>query len=341
MPSDSDLAPAPPEPRRTPPPPARLAWLRSQGLGLVCGAATVALLAVGSVVISATREGASAGVHMDDLRAFFDPPRLAHAWLYLLFPVSALYAVNTVLATWDTVARKWRLGIRAPAAYAASIVHVGFLAALLAHGVGGFLGNDGGGVLVVSGWQQVPGFGEVRLLSLDVDALPGGMPRSAEARLEVRDPSGAIREDTVGYNAPLSSGGGARLALLGDLGGTFVARLGSGAERCVLAEGQTCGLGGGEVRLLGFAPGQGGPGAVVRFTPPSAAGRGGAGGEVRVLSRGAEAVFTWGAVLRLDAVAREPAIVLRAREAPGNPWALGAALLMAVGVALLWRKLVR
>ena len=81
----------------------RLAWLRSQGLGLCCGLATVALLAIGSFVIPATRDGASAGIGMDDLRGFFDPPRFAHLWLYLLFPVAALYAVNTVLATWDTV----------------------------------------------------------------------------------------------------------------------------------------------------------------------------------------------------------------------------------------------
>ena len=92
----------------------RLAWLRSQGLGLACGLSTVALLAIGSVVLAATREGASAGIRGDDLRAFFDPPRPAHLWLYLLFPVAGLYAVNTVLATWDSVSRKWRGGVRAP-----------------------------------------------------------------------------------------------------------------------------------------------------------------------------------------------------------------------------------
>ena len=107
----------------------RLAWLRSQGLGLVCGFATVLLLAVGSVVLTATREGASASVGLDDLRGFFAPPRLEHAWLYLLLPVAALYALNTLLATWDTVGRKWRAGLRAPTAYAASVVHVGFLVA--------------------------------------------------------------------------------------------------------------------------------------------------------------------------------------------------------------------
>jgi len=128
----------------------RLAWLRSQGLGLACGLATVALLAIGSFVLAATRDGASAAVGMDDLRGFFAPPHLAHLWLYLLFPVAALYAVNTVLATWDTVTRRWRGGARAPSAYAASVVHVGFLLALAAHAVGGFLGEDRGAVVVAS-----------------------------------------------------------------------------------------------------------------------------------------------------------------------------------------------
>jgi hypothetical protein len=240
--------------------PARWEWLRSQGLGLVCGLATVALLAVGSVVLTATRDGASAGIHMDDLRGFFDPPRAVHLWFYLLLPVAALYALNTVLATWDTVSRKWRGGARAPAAYAASIVHVGFLLALAAHAAGGFLGGDGRSVVVASWWQEVPGFGEARLLSLDVDALPDGMPRSARARLELRDAKGAVREEIVGYNEPLSAGAGARLALLADFG-----RLRTG----------------------------------------------------------------------------EPAVLLRTREAPGNPWALAAGLAMAAGVALLWRKLAR
>jgi hypothetical protein len=197
--------------------PSRLEWLRSQGLGLACGLATVVLLAVGSVVLAATRDGASAGIEMDDLRGFFDPPRVAHLWLYLLVAVVALYAVNTLLATWDTVLRRWRGGARTPGPYAASIVHVGFLLGLVAHAAGGLLGGDRPGVVVSSRWQQVPGFGEVRLLALDVDVLPGGMPRSARARVQLRD-GGALREDVVGYNEPLSAAAGTRLALLSDLG---------------------------------------------------------------------------------------------------------------------------
>ncbi len=329
MPSDS----GPTSPAR--PRPARLAWLRSQGLGLVCGFATVALLAVGSVVLTATREGASAGIRMDDLRGFFEPPRLAHLWLYLLFPVAGLYAVNTVLATWDTVTRKWRAGIRAPSAYAASVVHAGFLLALAAHGAGGFLGEDGSGVLVGPGWQPVPGFGEARLVSLRVDTLPDGMPREAWAQLELRD-GGRTAEATVGYNVPLSRGGGASLALLSDFGRTWVARLVAGGEECALAEGQRCTLGGEPIRLVKLIAGRsGGAAAVIAARGPS--GR----DETRVLSGGGELPLAGGRVLQLESAGPETVVLLRTRSTPGHPWALAASVVMAVGIGLLWRKLLR
>jgi hypothetical protein len=314
--------------------PDRLAWLRSQGLGLVCGFATVLLLAVGSFVIAFTRDGASAGIGLDDLRGFFAPPRLAHLWLYLLFPVAGLYALNTVLATWDTVSRRWRVGIRAPSAYAAAVVHVGFLLALVAHAAAGFLGEDRGEVVVASGWQEVPGFGEARLLSLDVDALPDGMPRSARARLELRAPGGRLSEAEVGYNGPLSGGGGARLALLSDFGRVRVARLASGPDGCAVVERGACALAGLRVELLAVAAGPGGaPAALVRAPGPS--GR----VEEAWLSRDGELALAGGRPLQLAGIQVEPAVLLRARSAPGNPWALAAAVVLAIGVALLWRKL--
>ena len=334
MPSDS--VPVEPPTRAALAPRRTLAWLRSQGLGLACGFATVALLAVGSVVITATRDGASAAVGMDDLRGFFEPPRLAHVWLYLLFPVAGLYAVNTVLATWDTVSRKWRAGLRAPGAYAASVVHVGFLLALVAHGVGGFLGAEGGVVVVGPGWQEVSGFGEARLVSLDVDLLPGGMPRTARARLELRDGSGATSERTVGYNAPLSRGGGRSLALLSDFGRAWVAQLVSGGESCALVEGQACLLGGEPVRLVRLVPAPGGgPGALVAARGPT--GR----EEARVLSRGGELPLAGGRLLELGTVGPGEAVALRVRSTPGHPWALAAGVVMALGIALLWRNLLR
>ena len=335
MPSGSGPA-LPPTRVALQPPAPRLAWLRSQGLGLVCGFSTVALLAVGSVVLTATRDGASAGIRMDELRGFFEPARVEHLWLYLLLPVAGLYALNTALATWDTVRRKWRAGLRAPGAYAASVVHVGFLLALLAHGLGGFLGGEGAGVLVGPGWQEVPGFGEARLVSLEVDALPDGMPREAWARLEVRDRSGAVRAETVGYNVPLSAGGGASLALLSDLGRAWTARLVSGGASCQLAEGQRCLLEGEPVRLVRLVSGPGGaPAAVVAARGPS--GR----EETRVLSQGGELPVAGGRVVQLVSVSPEQAIALRTRENPGHPWALGSGVVMAIGIALLWRKLLR
>lgn len=311
----------------------RWGWLRSQGLGLCCGFAVVVLLAVGSFVLSATREGVSAAVGMDDLRGFFSPPSAVHLWLYLLFPVAGLYAVNTVLATWETVSRRWRSGVRAPSAYAASVVHVGFLLGLVAHAVGGFLGGERGGAVVASGWQELPGFGEARLLSLDVEALPDGTPKAARARVEVRAPGGALREETVGWNHPLSTPAGARLALLADLGQAWVAHLSSGERSCALAQGTACELGGGRVELVAWGPGPGGPAALLRAPGPS--GR----AEARWVSAGGELVLRGGATVLLDRAAPERAVALRVRDAPGTPWALAAAVASAAGIGLLWRRL--
>jgi hypothetical protein len=313
----------------------RLAWLRSQGLGLVCGFSTVILLAVGSFVLAATRDGASAAIGMDDLRGFFAPPRLAHLWLYLLLPVTGLYALNTVLATWDTVSRRWRAGVRAPTAFGASVVHVGFLLALVAHGAAGFFGEDRGEVVLASGWREVPGFGEARLVSLDVETLPNGMPKEAWARLELRAPDGHTSSATVGYNVPLLAGGGSRLALLGDLGRVRVARLASGADACALVEGQSCRIGSESVRLLAVRP-LGGRAAAALVEARGPSGR----EEARWLPSDGELALAGGRPLQLAGVATEPAVLLRARGAPGNPWALAAGLVLAAGVVLLWRKLV-
>ncbi|HET9551361.1 MAG TPA: hypothetical protein VFP50_00195, partial [Anaeromyxobacteraceae bacterium] len=258
MPSADPAAP-PPAPAA---PPRDLSWLRSQGLGLVCGFGTVILLAVGSVVLAATRDGASAGVALDDLTAFFTRPSWAHLWLYLLFPLAGLFALNTTLATWENAARRWRAGQRSPAAYAAAVVHVGFLLALVAHGVGGFRSEERGAAVVTSAWQPLPGFGEVRLTALDVDELPNGMPRSARAALEVRR-DGRVEPAEVGYNQPLTAGLGARLALLQELGRAPVARLVSGAERCELAEGQGCAIAGQRLEVTSVSPAPGGGGAAL------------------------------------------------------------------------------
>jgi hypothetical protein len=332
MPSDSPLVGlSAGRPAARPP---RWGWLRSQGLGLLCGFGTVALLAIGSVVMVLTRDGASAEVGLDDLTAFFRRPSPAHLWLYLLFPLAGLYALNTTLATWDNLVRRWRAGQRAPTAYAIAVIHLAFLLGLVAHGVGGFWSEERGQVVVTSGWQPLPAFGEVRLTSLTVDALPNGMPRSADVRLEVRRPGGAVEAAQVGYNQPLSEGFGARLALLQQLGQARVARLSSGAEGCVLAEGQRCAVGGDEVALLGLADLPGGqPAALLRAPGPE-----GAPAE-RWVATGGLLILRGGRPLALEAVVAEPAVLLRVRETPGNPWALASALVLLAGTLLMWRRL--
>ncbi len=333
MPSDSPLvglgAPRPAVP------PDRWGWLRSQGLGLLCGFGTVLLLAVGSVVMAATRDGASAGIGLDDLTGFFVRPSLAHLWLYLLVPLAGLYALNTTLATLDNLARRWRAGQRAPSAYAIAVVHAAFLLALLAHLAGGFLSEERGAVVVTSGWQPLPGFGEVRLASLEVDTLPGGMPRQVRAALERRRPGGALEAALVGYNQPLSEGFGARLALLQDQGRAQVARLSSGEARCVLAEGQRCLVGGEpvELRAFGAIPGQATPAVLLRASGP-----GGAVGD-RWVTSGELLPLKSGRPVSFDGVTDEPAVLLRVRETPGNPWALLAAVVLAIGTLLMWRRL--
>ena len=306
--------------------------LRSQGLGVACGLATVALLGVGSFVLAATRDGASAGIGMDDLRAFFAHPSLVHLWLYLLVPVLGLYALNTLLATWDAVARKLRRGIRSPAAYAPALVHVGFLLALLAHGVGGLLGGDRGeAVLAVDGgWQPLPGGREARLVALEMDRLPGGMPKEVRARVQVRSEGSAGDERIVGYNAPLAFAGGAELHLLGDVGRVAVADILAAGEACRAVEGGRCTARGAEVRVLSVAaPGQRGPEARVEVL---------AGGRRLALVPGQDAPMPNGLPLRLEAVHAAPAILLRTRSAPGNPLALAGAAFVVAGLVAMGKR---
>lgn len=309
----------------------RLAWLRSQGLGVACGLATVALLAVGSFVLAYT--GEAAGIGMDDARAFFERPAWAHLWFYLLVPVLGLYALNALLATWHAVARRWRAGVRAPSAYGAAVMHVAFLVALLAHGVGGFLGKERGEWVVSRGWVALPGGAEIRLTSLEVDALPGGMPREVRAAVETRDATGGRRAAVVGYNRPLSAGLGSDLWLLGDMGEVPAVSLAAGPERCRVTEGASCDVAGHRVTLRRvFPPGTFGPQplALLRLASTGPA-------LERWIAPGG-AIEIGDATLRLEGMGAEPAVVLRGRHTPGNPWALASAALLASGVGLLWRR---
>jgi hypothetical protein len=244
--------------------PTAVSWLRSQGLGVLCGQATVLLFAIGSVVLGATRDDASADIKMDEIRGFITTPSVVHTWFYLLVAVVALFALNLLLCTWDTVVSRVKAGRWMPSVYAASLVHVGVLVALAAHLVGGLWSREEGQVVVGEEFSALGDGRLARLVALRIEPQADGSPKSVQATLELRSEAQELSTEVLGYNEPLSAGLGSELILL--------------------------------VRPL-VAPGA----------------RGGMRGD---------------------------AVLLRRRVAPGNPLGLFAALLMAMGITLMWRRVI-
>jgi hypothetical protein len=205
--------------------PSRWEWLFSQGLGVLCGQATVLLLAVGSIVFTATRDGASAMIAMDDIRGFFTPYSPVHFWFYLLVPVLGLYGLNTLLATCRSVVRKWQAGARFAQAYAPSVIHLAFLFSLIAHLIGGLGSAETGQVLIGPDWSELDKDRQARLSDLKVERLPDGGVKQVWATVETRDAEGKLATSTVSYNGPLSSGLGSDLFLLTRPGAVSVVEL--------------------------------------------------------------------------------------------------------------------
>jgi hypothetical protein len=323
-----------------PEPGSRWAWLYSQGLGILCGQATVLLLALGSVVFAATRDGASAGIELDDLRGFFAEPSMAHLWLYLLFPVLGLYGLNALLATWLSVVERWRKGIRAPRAYATAAIHLAFLVGLLAHLVGGIWGAEQPPVLVGPSWTGLDDGRHARVTALDVEHLPGGAVRQVHATIELRDAEGRISGSTLSYNGPFSAGlGSDLLLLLRPASVPAAARLvRSMTGSCLVELEDSCDLGGLQVELLYLHPAarRGGRAmARVRLRPAQTA-----PGQELWLAQGQPRSLADGSHLSLEDIETRPGVLLRRRHAPGTPWALLAAILLSAGLGLMWRRLV-
>lgn len=193
-------------------------------------------------------------------------------------------------------------------------------------------GRIAGTVLLAAGagWQPLAGGREARLLSLEVETLPGGMPKAVRAPLELRDAAGRLERALVEYNAPLTAALATDLHLVGDVGRARVAELSVAGARCAAMEGDACDAGGVRVDLVQVAP-AGALGAV-----PFA--------RVRVLGRetwvaeGRDAPVADGRPLRLESVRDAPALLLRSRTAPGNPIALAGALLVALGLGMIGRR---
>jgi len=328
----------------------RWSWLSSQGLGVICGQATVVLLAIGSVVLTATRDGASAMIAMDDVRAFFTAPAPAHMWFYLLLVVLTLYALNTALATWQSVARKWRNGIRAPHLYAPAVIHLAFLAGLLAHGVGGLWGSEAGSILVGPDWRELADGRRARVTGIDVEPHPDGSMKQLRANVEIRNIDATTDERgnantnantntktaVIHYNGPLSSGLGSELLLLIRPQSVPTVRLARGESACDLEVDGSCDLDGARAELLYLqAPARRGQSAYARLRVEAPA----AGpSEAFWLSPGQSKQLADGSLISLASIEMRPALLLRQRHAPGNPWALLASILLALGLAMMWRR---
>lgn len=271
---------------------------------------------------------------MDDVRAFFRQPSPAHLWFYLLFGVFALYALNTLLATWRTVTRKWGAGLRAPHLYAAAVIHVAFLVGLLAHLVGGFAGRDLGQVTVGPEWTDLGDGRQARAVRLATDAHPDGSPKQNWITLDVREADGRVAPAVVHYNGPLSSGFGSDLFLLLRAAEVTVAQIERGDQQCFVTSDGSCQLG--DLRIdAGYVQATAGAqGSVARVQVRSAAG---ARQEVW-LWQGRPQTLADGSALRLAGVERRPMVLLRHRHAPGNPIALAASVLLVVGLCLMWRR---
>jgi hypothetical protein len=323
MPSEGAASPTP-----------RWAWLRSQGLGLACGQATVLLLGVGTVVIARTRDGASARVQLDDLTVFFREPSGVHLWLYALFPVTALYALNTALCTWDAARARLRRGAAPASSWAPTVIHLAFLVALLAHGVGGFWNHDEATVTVAGSPVALDGERTLRLTGLTTETTSSGKVKQVHAAVELAGPGGATEVVDVGYNRPLSRGLGSELLLLAQAGPLPGAVALTWEERrCLLEPPGGCQLGPVRVEVTRVL-GDGGRGvtavlqAWVEGQPP----------ELFPLRVGGARALGGGTLRFEGLVEGEPAVVLRHRLAPGHPIALASALLLLVGLALMGRR---
>ncbi len=325
--------------------PSRWEWLFSQGLGVLCGQATVLLLAVGSIVFTATRDGASAMIGMDDIRGFFSPPSPVHIWFYLLVPVLGLYGLNTLLATYRSVVRKWQAGARFAQAYAPSVIHLAFLFSLVAHLIGGLGSGETGQVLIGPDWSELDKGRQARLSDLKVERLPDGGMKQVWATVETRDAQGKLATSTVSYNGPLSSGLGSDLFLLIRPGAVNVVELQQQRQEplqdqasCEVVLDGVCQLGELQVEFLYLeATNRGASTGLARLRVSKQAG---GPSDAFWLAPGQTRKLRDGSILSLKRIATRPAILLRGRHAPGNPWALLASLLLGLGLLMMWRRFI-
>ena len=188
------------------PAPRWLALLRSQGLGVICGQLAVVLLGIGSVILSATRGGASARISMDGIRGFFEPIAATHLWFYLLVAVFALYGLNTLLCTWHATARKLAAGRRSLWHHGPALMHIAFLLTLVAHLVGGLWSVEKRPVVLTESWRPLGDGRHARVIGIKIDRHANKQPKQITATVELKSSAqGAVHQETIAYNKPLTA----------------------------------------------------------------------------------------------------------------------------------------
>jgi hypothetical protein len=157
--------------------------------------------------------------------------------------------------------------------------------------------------------------------------------------------TGTTTTETVHYNGPLSRGLGSDLLLLIRPQSVPAVQLARGEEQCDLALEGSCDLGRARAELLYLQPparrGQS-PYARLRVSLSlnQNAAENSAGSESAVfwLAPGQSKQLTDGSFVSVTSIEMRPALLLRQRHAPGNPWALLASILLALGLAMMWRR---
>ena len=113
-------------------------------------------------------------------------------------------------------------------------------------------------------------------------------------------------------------------------------QLARGEDRCDVEVERACELGDARVELLYLHPplqaGQSGF-AQLRVQTSSDAGT-----ETFSLTPGQSKPLADGSLLAIEGLEARPALLLRHRRAPGNPFALLASILLGLGLLLMWRR---
>jgi hypothetical protein len=305
-----------------------LGLLRSHKTNLCCCAATVGLLAAGSVLMDLRRD-LYEGLRADDLWYFFRPPRLAHWWLYALLPVVTLWGASSATVTLDALrSRLRRGGVLHALAHGPVWLHAAFPLALVAHLYSGVGGSSQTHPVLPDG-AEIAGM-RLRPLAIHEQRHPNGMPRQVTVTLERT--RGALTDRVeIAYNRPLALDAGARLLLLGEYGQVPVATLRADGRTLQLVQGQPVRAGSRVLVLRRVVPaGQS------LSVPVVVLAEAGPGGQREVwLPVGRELP---GQALACLAVHDAPAVLLTERVNPGVPLVALVSLLAAVGVVLSTRE---